>query len=89
MDEFERQVLASNATMLASNAAMVAEMKEVRKDLCELKKLTTTRLNAHSERIDSLESTRDKQFGAAKIIGGSGVGVALIGVIKAVWDRLP
>ena len=44
----------------------------------DLKDVSVKRLNAHASKIDSLERTRDRQWGAAKL---SAVGLAVLGAV--------
>ena len=58
--------------IIASQARTEAVLGEVQKDVSELKEHTNTRMNAHASSIRSLNKTRDRQWGAAKVIGVMG-----------------
>ena len=56
--------------IIASQARTEAILGEVQKDVSELKEHTNTRMNAHASSLRSLNKTRDKQWGAAKVLAG-------------------
>ncbi len=69
--------------IIASQARTEAVLGEVQKDVSELKEHTNTRMNSHSTSIRSLNKTRDRQWGAAKVLGGIGtIGAVVIGWFK-------
>ena len=55
--------------IIASQARTEAVLNAVQKDVSELKEHTNTRMNAHASSIRSLNKTRDRQWGATKVIG--------------------
>ncbi len=64
--------------IIASQARTEAILGVVQRDVSELKEHTNTRMNAHASSIRSLNKTRDRQWGAAKVLGGVGT---LVGVV--------
>lgn len=55
---------------------ILASVARIETTLTELKDVSVKRLDAHANKIDSLEQTRDRQRGAAKI---SAVGLMVLG----------
>lgn len=74
-------------THLAELMATVARVEEGIKSIDEkidgLREVSVKRLNDHASRVDSLEQTRDRQRGAAKL---SGVVVLVFGAVLS-WLR--
>lgn len=64
--------------IIASQARTEAVLGEVQKDVSELKEHTNTRMNAHASSIRSLNKTRDRQWGATKVIGVLGTASAIV-----------
>ena len=58
------------ADLMVVVARVDANVRACRKDIGRLHSAHYTRLKDHTERIDSLERTRDTQKGAGKILAG-------------------
>ena len=60
-------------------ADIKATVARIETTLEELKEVSVYRLNDHAGRVDSLERTRDRQKGAARVVAvlSGGLGVAL------------
>ena len=64
--------------LLEAAARTEVHTSVIRRDLTSLKDDTNKRLRSHAEGLRSLNKTRDRQFGAGKVIS---VLVTLIGVV--------
>ena len=77
-------------TVAAEMMAAIAKVEEgivgLHAKVDDLKEVSIKRLNAHADKIDSLERTRDRQWGAAK---RSAVGLMIMGAVLGVlrWWR--
>lgn len=71
------------ATKLVASVAKIEEgIKYLRHEIQDLKGVTVTRLNNHTDQIDSLEQTRDKRRGATHLA------IVLIGVLGSLSTYL-
>ena len=74
------------AEMMAAIAKVEEGILGLHAKVDDLKDVSVKRLNAHADKIDSLERTRDRQWGAAKL---SAVGLMILGAVLSVlrWWR--
>ena len=66
------------AEMMAAIAKVEEGISGLHSKVDDLKDVSVKRLNAHADKIDSLERTRDRQWGATKL---SAVGVTILGAV--------
>ena len=77
-------------TVAAEMMAAIAKVEEgivgLHAKVDDLKEVSIKRLNGQADKIDSLERTRDRQWGAAKL---SAVGLMIMGAVLGVlrWWR--
>jgi len=71
------------AELMASVARVEEGVKRIDRQMVDLRAISREQLNNHNIRVDSLERTRDRQRGAAKL---SGVVVVACGAILS-WLR--
>ena len=66
------------AEMMAAIAKVEEGIMGLHTKVDDLKDVSVKRLNAHADKIDSLERTRDRQWGAGKL---SAVGLMILGAV--------
>ena len=69
------------AEMMAAIAKVEEGISGLHAKVDDLTKVSVKRLDAHASKIDSLERTRDRQWGAAKL---SGVGIMILAAVLGV-----
>ena len=74
------------AEMMAAIAKIEEGITGLHAKVDDLTKVSVKRLDAHANKIDSLERTRDRQWGAAKV---AAVGLTILGAVMGVlrWWR--
>ena len=68
----------THAEMMVAIAKVEEGIAGLHGKIDALKEVSVKRLNAHASKIDSLERTRDRQWGAAKL---SAVGITILGAV--------
>lgn len=69
--------------LIAAVARVEEGIKRIDDKIDDLQEVSVKRLNSHALRVDSLERTRDRQWGAVKF---SGAVVVLLGAVLS-WLR--
>ena len=59
-------------------AELMATVSRIETKLDDLKEVSVVRLNSHAGKSDSLERTRDRQWGAAKL---GAIGLTIVGAV--------
>ena len=74
------------AEMMAAIAKIEEGISGLHTKVDDLKEVSVKRLDAHATKSDSLERTRDRQWGAAKV---AAVGLTIMGAVMGVlrWWR--
>lgn len=74
------------AELMAAVARVEVGVKSINRQLSDLRERSREQLSNHTRRVDSLEETRDRQRGAAKVLAGIVVLASSLATYFAFWS---